>query len=200
MGNMTPLLVSNSTITIGSSKCPDNDGSVTTLHNAAIQCCSSPGALKLYCRSLCLVKPVVNTSPFFRYTAWAPLDPSCATASSSTLPSRGSTRRIFLSLQVNSTSLPSQFQQALSTSSGSPKVRRHSPVPTFQMHTLLSLPAERRTFCALGCQSTMPTLRWWKTRSTTHSVMVRVTPLSGICHTFTVQSSLAEAAQNTLHY
>ena len=75
------------------------------------------------------------------------------------------------------------------------KLRRHSPVPTFQIQTFMSLPAERRMFWAEGCHSTMPTLLWWNTRSTTHSVMVLVMPASGICHTFTVQSSEAEAEE-----
>ena len=46
------------------------------------------------------------------------------------------------------------------------------PVPTFQMTTLLSDPAERRMFCAEGCHRTRPTRRWCFTRSTTESVIV----------------------------
>jgi hypothetical protein len=40
------------------------------------------------------------------------------------------------------------------------------------MRTECSLPAERRMFCADGCQMTRPTRRWWNTRSTTLSVIV----------------------------
>lgn len=63
---MTPLDVSSSTITMGSSRCP--------------------GALSEYCLSLCLVKPVVKTSPFRRKIAREALLPSCAMASSSISP------------------------------------------------------------------------------------------------------------------
>ena len=45
-GNITPLEVSSSTMTMGSSRCP--------------------GARNEYCLSLCLVKPVVKTRPFLR--------------------------------------------------------------------------------------------------------------------------------------
>ncbi len=56
MGNMTPLEVSSSTITMGSSRCP--------------------GARSEYWRSLCFVKPVVNTRPFLRKMAREALLPS----------------------------------------------------------------------------------------------------------------------------
>lgn len=58
---MTPLLVSNSTIMIGSSKCP--------------------GALSEYCLSLTLLKPVVKINPLLRYSALEALLPSWHIAS-----------------------------------------------------------------------------------------------------------------------
>jgi hypothetical protein len=49
-------------------------------------------------------------------------------------------------LQVNKTSDPSQFQDPEKTRSGRVKTLRASPVPTFQMTTMLSDPADKRMF------------------------------------------------------
>jgi hypothetical protein len=63
-GNITPLLVSSSTITMGSERCS--------------------GARKEYCLSDILLKPVVNTRPERRKIALVALLPSWLTASYST--------------------------------------------------------------------------------------------------------------------
>ncbi len=88
-----------------------------------------------------------------------------------------------------------------------------SPLPTFQMMMLLSLPPDSKMFCADGCQRTRPTRRykkqlgihvraptiwmesstWCLMRSTIGSVIFLTKPASGICQTFTTQSSDAEA-------
>jgi len=60
-GNITPLLVSNSTITIGSARCA--------------------GARREYCLSDILLKPVVNMRPLLRKIALVAFDPSWHTAS-----------------------------------------------------------------------------------------------------------------------
>lgn len=46
------------------------------------------------------------------------------------------------------------------------------------------LPALSSTFRAVGCQATMPTLLEWPSSTTTGSVRDRVSPFSGICHTW----------------
>ena len=48
------------------------------------------------------------------------------------------------------------------------------------------IPHVRSTFCADGCQATIPTRLWWNPSSTTASlsVSVRISPWSGICHTY----------------
>ena len=63
---------------------------------------------------------------------------------------------------------------------------------------LWRIPPLSRMFCAVGCHTTSPTLLWCATRSTTHSSMLIRSPPSGICHTFTVQSSEAEAMTSSL--
>lgn len=50
--------------------------------------------------------------------------------------------------------------------------------------SLLSVPALSSTFRAVGCQATMPTLLEWPSSTTTGSVRDRVSPFSGICHTW----------------
>jgi hypothetical protein len=60
-GNITPLLVSSSTITIGSERCS--------------------GARREYCLSDILLKPVVKIRPLLRKIALVALDPSWHTAS-----------------------------------------------------------------------------------------------------------------------
>ncbi|KAL2298396.1 hypothetical protein Nmel_015391 [Mimus melanotis] len=49
---------------------------------------------------------------------------------------------------------------------------------------LCSVPALSSTFRAVGCQATMPTLLEWPSSTTTGSVRDRVSPFSGICHTW----------------
>lgn len=49
---------------------------------------------------------------------------------------------------------------------------------------LCSVPALSSTFRAVGCQATIPTLLEWPSSTTTGSVRDRVSPFSGICHTW----------------
>lgn len=57
------------------------------------------------------------------------------------------------------------------------------------------VPALRSTFRAVGCQATMPTLLEWPSSTTTGSVRDRVSPFSGICHTWRGQGSTGKAAE-----
>lgn len=61
------------------------------------------------------------------------------------------------------------------------------------MTAWLSEPAVSKTFSAVGCQTTRPTRRWWYSRSTTGSVIVRTNPPSGICHTYTRKTMECES-------
>ena len=63
---------------------------------------------------------------------------------------------------------------------------------------VIGIPALSRMFWAEGCQWTMQARLMWETSSTTGSVRFRVSPPSGICHTFTVQSSEQLAMTSSL--
>lgn len=140
---MTPLLVSKSTIAIGSPKLP--------------------GARSEYCLSDTRLKPVMNIKPHRKNIArlallpsWPiascyveklifspirPVPPMGALLTSSTSPVRGLIILIFLSLHVVTNLLPSQFQQALYMISGWQSIcMSNSPVPTFHNTTWLSEP------------------------------------------------------------
>lgn len=189
-GNITPFDVSNSTMTIGS----------LNASGARREYCRSDDRLKLKKKKPTAIHfndfntfsyypsyPVVKIRPCRRKIACVAFDPSWQMASLSISPVRGLMIRIFLSLHVVTNLEPDQSKHALYTTSGwQSRWMSISPVPTFQMTTWLSEPAVSNTFCAVGCQSTRPTRRWWNIRSATGSVIVRVSPPSGICHTFSI--------------
>lgn len=135
-GNITPLDVSSSTITIGSSNAS----------GARSEYCLSDDLLKLYEKEknelgehqhIRLINyPVVKMRPCLRKIAWVALEPSWHRASLSISPVRGLMIRIFLSLHVVTNFDPSQSKHALYTTSGWQSMWRNaSPVPTFQITT-----------------------------------------------------------------
>lgn len=72
------------------------------------------------------------------------------------------------------------------------KIRKHLQQKVF------SVPPLKRMFWTVGCQTTSPTLLWCAAKSTTGSSRFLSSPPSGICHTFTVQSSEALAMMSSL--
>lgn len=150
-----------------------------------------------HCRSLYFEKPVVNSrvvSP--RNTIFELFEPRCPLPFDITLPVRGSITLIHLSLQVVAISEPSRLKLKLWIVSGWQLIEPTTwPVPVCQIRIRWSKPIENRIWSAVGCHSIIGTRRLCSASVTSESTIDvrRSQGSSGMCQTFTVQSSEHEA-------